>query len=261
MDEKPIMPAAETAPQEETAGAATAAAEPTDEAGQTPDTTPAAETEEAVPAGGTPLTIPIQYNHESRELTLDEARDLAQKGLKFDELTPTLEKMRFLAAANGKSLPDLVDALVESQDKQLYQSLLDECDGNEAIARRLYEAEKAERQSRYETARQAETAAQQKEREALTERLAAEFLELQKEFPDVQAFGELPPPVVETAVRKGIPLMDAYLRHQHREQRKITAARSAQAAAQKASAGAQSAGMEEAANPAIDAMMAGIWRT
>ncbi len=54
--------------------------------------------------------IPVRYNHESRELTLEEAQALAQKGLKFDELSPTLDKIRYLAAANQKSVQEMVDA-------------------------------------------------------------------------------------------------------------------------------------------------------
>lgn len=68
-----------------------------------------------------------------------------RKRAKIDEVSPTLEKIRFLATANGKSMQEMVDALVESQDKQLYSSILAECDGNEALANRLFDAEKLKR--------------------------------------------------------------------------------------------------------------------
>ena len=116
MEENEIMQPAESAPQEDAESTATAAAEPTTEDAEALGTTPDAESTEDVQQ---PITIPIQYNHESRELTLEEAQTLAQKGLKFDEVSPTLEKIRFLATANGKSMQEMVDALVESQDKQL----------------------------------------------------------------------------------------------------------------------------------------------
>ena len=134
MEENEIMQPAESAPQEDAESTATAAAEPTTEEAKALGTTPDAESTEDVQQ---PITIPIQFNHESRELSLEEAQSLAQKGLKFEELSPTLEKIRFLAAANGKSMQEMVDALAESQDKQLYQSILAECDGNEALANRL----------------------------------------------------------------------------------------------------------------------------
>lgn len=95
--------------------------------------------------------VQIRYNHETRRISLKEAQVLAQKGLKFDELSPTLDKLRYLAAANNKSLPDMVDALAQSQDQQLYRSLMQECGGNEALAKRLYQAEKDKWNARFAT--------------------------------------------------------------------------------------------------------------
>lgn len=101
MEENEIMQPAESAPQEDAESTATAAAEPTTEEAKALGTTPDAESTEDVQQ---PITIPIQFNHESRELSLEEAQSLAQKGLKFEELSPTLEKIRFLAAANSRSI-------------------------------------------------------------------------------------------------------------------------------------------------------------
>ena len=115
MEENEIMQPAESAPQEDAESTATAAAEPTTEEAKALGTTPDAESTEDVQQ---PITIPIQFNHESRELSLEEAQSLAQKGLKFEELSPTLEKIRFLAAANGKSMQEMVDALAETRRLQ-----------------------------------------------------------------------------------------------------------------------------------------------
>lgn len=255
-----IMQPAEALPEAEPASTATAAAEPTDETGAAADTTPAADTEQDVqPGDGQPIVIPVRYNHESRELTLDEAQALAQKGLKFDELSPTLDKIRYLAAANQKSVQEMVDALVEGQDKQLYNAILEECGGNEALAKRLYEAEKDKWNTRYANSREEEARAPEKDKEDLTSRLAGEFLELKAEFPDVAEFKQVPQPVVDMAVNKGITLTDAYLRYQHSESKKALAAKAAQEAAAKASPGPQAAGAGETTNPTIDAMLAGVW--
>lgn len=254
MEENTPMQEVDTAPQDQLESAATAAAEPTEEASEATGTIP--EPEDTTDAK--PLTIPVQYNHESRELSIDEARTYAQKGMKFDELAPTLEKIRFLADANGKSVGEMVDALVESQEKQFYQSVLTECDGNEALARRLYEAEKSQRQARVESSRKEEAAAAQKEKDDLAKRLADEFVELRQEFPELAEFSAVPKSVLDMAV-KGSNLTDAYLRYQHTESKKASAAKAAQEAAAKASAGPQAAGAGETADPAIDAMLAGVW--
>lgn len=255
MEEKEIMQTVESAPQDEAGSAATAAAEPTEQSDNIMDTIPEVESDENVQQ---PVTIPIQYNHESRELSLEEAQSLAQKGLKFDELSPTLDKIRFLAAANGKSMQEMVDALMESQDRQLYSSILAECDGNEAIAQRLFEAEQAKRQTLYDSSQKEAAAAQEKEKADLAKRLADEFVELQREFPEMAEFAAVPKSVLDMAV-KGVNLTDAYLRYQHSENKKASAAKAAQEQAAKASAGSQAKGAGETTNPTIDAMLAGVW--
>lgn len=255
MEGTEIMQPTESAPQEDAESVATAAAEPTTDEAEALGTTPDAESTEDVQK---PITIPIQYNHESRDISLEEAQSLAQKGLKFDELSPTLEKIRFLATANGKSMQEMVDALVESQDKQLYSSILAECDGNESIAQRLFEAEKAKRQNLYDSNQKEAAAAQEKEKADLAKRLADEFVELQREFPEMAEFAAVPKSVLDMAV-KGVNLTDAYLRYQHSENKKTSAAKAAQEQAAKASAGSQAEGAGETTNPTIDAMLAGVW--
>ena len=259
MDET-IMQTAESLPEEEPVSTATAAAEPTDETNTAEDTTPAAEAEQDVqPDDGQTIVIPVRYNHESRELSLEEAQMLAQKGLKFDELSPTLEKIRYLAAANQKSVQEMVDALVEGQDRQLYQSILEECSGNEALAKRLYEAEKDKWDTRYANVREEEAKAPERDQKDLTARLANEFVELKAEFPDMAEFRQVPQTVVDMAINKGISLTDAYLRYRNTENKRISAARTAREAAATASAGSQAAGAGETTNPTIDAMLAGVW--
>ena len=130
---------------------------------------------------------------------------------------------------------------------------------NEALAKRLYEAEKDKWDARYASSKQAEAKAPEQDREDLTARLAEEFVELKSEFPDLAEFQQVPQTVVDMAVSKGITLIDAYLRYQHAEQKKLTAAKAAQEAAAKASPGSQAAGAGETNNPTIDAMMAGVW--
>ena len=211
-------------------------------------------------ADGSAVTIPVRYNHETRALSLDQARVLAQKGMKFDELSPTLEKMKFLAAAEGKSLPELADQLLQRRDQELYNGLLEECYGDEELAKRMFEAEKAKRQARWESAREQEAAAVAQDREELHRRLADQYLELKKLVPDIGEFSRLPRQVIEAAVDGGVSLADAYLRFQHGENQKIAAAKAAREAAARAAAGSQAAGAGENTDPAIDAMLAGIWR-
>ena len=142
MEENTPMQGVDTAPQDQLEGsvAAESAAngEPTDSV-EAEGTTPA-EIPEQDAEGLQDDALIIQFNHEERKVTREEAAALAQKGLRLDrleeqtgtqvsELVPMLDKLRFLAVANSKSLHEMIDALVESQDKQLYSSILAECDG------------------------------------------------------------------------------------------------------------------------------------
>lgn len=271
MEESTPMQEVDTVPQDQpessvaVGGAATG--EPTDivkAEGTIPAEAPEQDAEEAQDDA-----LIVQYNHEELRLSRDEATALAQKGMRLDrleeqtgtqasELVPLLDKLRFLAVSNSKTLPEMVDALVESQDKQLYESILAECDGNDAIAQRLFDAEKAKRQGLFESQKQETAAAQEKQKADLTKRLADEFVELQREFPELAEFSAVPKSVLDMAV-KGANLTDAYLRYQHAENRKAAAAKAAQESAAKASPGSQAAGAGETTDPTIDAMLAGVW--
>ena len=149
---------------------------------------------------------------------------------------------------------------MQRRDQELYDGLLEECYGDEELAKRMFEAEKAKRQARWESAREQEAAAVAQDREELHRRLADQYLELKKLVPDIGEFSRLPRQVIEAAVDGGVSLADAYLRFQHGANQKIAAAKAAREAAARAAAGSQAAGAGENTDPAIDAMLAGIWR-
>ncbi len=97
------------------------------------------------------------------------------------------------------------------------------------------------------------------ETDALTQRMAEEYAVLKREVPDVAEFPALPPDAVRMAAEEGIPLLDAYLRFEHRERRRIAAEREAQAAAAAAGVGTQADGAAPALSAVETAMMKGIW--
>lgn len=129
---------------------------------------------------------------------------------------------------------------------------------NEALANRLFDAEKLKRQTAAESAQKEAAAAQEKEKADLAKRLADEFVELQQEFPELAEFSAVPKSVLDAAV-KGKNLTDSYLRYQRAESKKVSAAKATQEQAAKASAGSQAEGAGETTNPTIDAMLAGVW--
>lgn len=95
--------------------------------------------------------------------------------------------------------------------------------------------------------------------EALAARLAEEYDVLRREVPSVGEFSALPDEVVRQAAEEGIPLMDAYLRWEHRERCRIEAERAAQSKAAASATGALSPGAAAYASPTEAAMLRGIW--
>lgn len=156
--------------------------------------------------------LPVKFNKQDYQLTLEEATTYAQKGMKFDTVEPMLEKLKTLAEGHGLGVRELVDTL---------------CGGDVPAV-------------------------------SDEERLADDFCRLREECPDVSAFEALPESVIKTALDEGIPLLDAYLRHEHRERVRVAAATDAARKASAASAGAQRTELTPAPDPAVQAMLQGV---
>ncbi len=189
--------------------------------------------------------IHVKFNKQQRSYTLEQATPLVEMGLKWDSFKPHHQKLRYLASAEGKSVAALIQQMMEDSDSRHYKQLLEEMEGNETAASRLFEMQKAERQRQFE-----QLCTEQADRERLEEtgqqekteqRLADDFLQLHSEFPDrFVYFKDVPSAVVESAVRENLPLLDAYLRYQHREARRAAAQQARQAEAAARSAGSLS---------------------
>ena len=230
-----------------------------DDAAPAPSEAEHNETEVAVTPDDEPL-ITVKYNKQAKSLSRADAVSYAQKGMKYDSVSPMLESLKYVAAAEGKTLAEFVDAIRNQHDENAMAELIDQCGGNDELAGELFEARKGKHKEAYENLLKAEQDAEVETEEAVTQRLADELAALREEFPEITEYSKLPKAVVREADEKGIPLLDAYLRFLHREQRKSEAAKAQQATAAKASVGAQaSAEGNETRDPTIAAMMKGIW--
>lgn len=240
-----------TQPPETTAEAPAAA--PTEDT--TPPESPAADTEAQPPA---PWTLPVQYNHEQRELNREEATRYAQMGIRLEALQPTMDQLRLMAAARGQSVPDFVNAWSEAERMAIREDKLRITNGDEVAADTLVQAEMEARRKACADSEQREQAAQEAARQSLQDRMATEFALLQQEFPEIAAFAAVPQEVVDEAVRDNRHLYDAYLRYVRREDKKIQQNTAAQAAAAAASAGSQADQPPVGVNPAIAAAMRAV---
>jgi hypothetical protein len=156
--------------------------------------------------------LPVKFNKQDYQLTLEEATAYAQKGMKFDTVEPMLDKLKALAQQHGLGVRELVDTLCGED----VPAISDE------------------------------------------QRLADDFCRLREECPDVTAFEAIPDSVIRTALDEGIPLLDAYLRHEHRERVRVEAATDAARKASASSAGAQRSELTPTPDPAVQAMLQGV---
>ncbi len=88
----------------------------------------------------------------------------------------------------------------------------------------------------------------------VTGRLAADFIRLTEEFPDLLSPSQLPEEVLEAAAAEDIPLLDAYLRYRWQEEKKVLAAAAKRQQAARQSAGSLSASAAQV-NPEQDAFL------
>jgi hypothetical protein len=253
MEETTMVETVETQPEVEAETTETAVGETVVEETQT------AETETAPTPEASPI-ITVKYNKQMRSLSHDDAVNYAQKGMKYDSLSPILESLKYVAASEGKTLAEFVESIRTKHDENVMDALIDKCGGREDLAKELFEVEKGKHQSAYDNLIKAEKDAETESEESVTKRLADELVALREEFPDVKSYSDLPVPVIREAEEKGVSLLDSYLRYQHREQKKAAEAKAQQASAAKSSTGAQSSvGGNESVDPIIAALKQGIW--
>lgn len=226
---------------------------------------PQGEEQEEADANQVPVSITLNVAGEEKEYTPDEAAPLVENGLKWQAFQESYDKLEYLAETIGKDIPALVDAMMASSEEAAVEKLKEQCGGNEEVAKKLYAYQKQERLSKLGEKKAASLRSKEEmtkaQRDKLQDTLAQGYIELAKEIPDkFPSFKDVPRPVVDMAVKKGISLLDAYLRFEHSENQKRESAKAKQAAAAGSSAGTMESKPVETA-PEIDAFLAGLRRS
>lgn len=226
---------------------------------------PQGEEQEEADANQVPVSITLNVAGEEKEYTPDEAAPLVENGLKWQAFQESYDKLEYLAETIGKDIPALVDAMMASSEEAAVEKLKEQCGGNEEVAKKLYAYQKQERLSKLGEKKTASLRSKEEmtkaQRDKLQDTLAQGYIELAKEIPDkFPSFKDVPRPVVDMAVKKGISLLDAYLRFEHSENQKRESAKAKQAAAAGSSAGTMESKPVETA-PEIDAFLAGLRRS
>ncbi len=179
------------------------------------------------------ITVPIKFNKETRNISLEEASLLAQKGLKFEAIEKEYNSLKALASKENKSVPKFIEELIEGKKEKEKAELLEKCGGDEKIAERIL---KSEGKGKNDNG----------------------FSELSESFPEIKSLEDLPEEVIEKAQLNGTFLLDEYLRYLLAQDKKVKAVNKKVKAAQKASTGSL-ASQKGATNPETEEFLKGLW--
>lgn len=161
------------------------------------------------------ILIPIKFNKEIRNLTMGEASELAQKGLKYDAVRENYEALRALATEKGKSVAAFLEDLRLENQNSLLLKMTEKCGGDEEMAKHILELE-----GKFKPDDNG-------------------FGELKTFFPDIISAEQLPAAVIEAATLSGRGLLDEYLRYLHKEKVAANEAKKQQRLAEIKSIGSQ----------------------
>ena len=180
-----------------------------------------AQSEDATPNSEQERGIEVKFNKQLRHLSESEARDFAEKGMKYDSLIPVLDRLKGLSPDSSMSLAQLVDHLFKEREERASME-------------------------------------QNEQNEGRQNRLTAQFIELKSKFPEVN-IREIPKSVIEQSLKGEISLYYAYLGYLHGEKVKAERSSVAQENATKAATGGLKDSPDRLSSPEIAAMLKGIW--
>lgn len=193
--------------------------------------------------------VKVKYNHEESFYSLDEAAQIIQKNMYAKE---SLQKLQFMAAGKGISLPDLVDELFERNEKEELSLLKEQfADDDEGFLNALQLRRKQNSEAFVSTFKE-------KEQPDINQRLADEFFELCEEIPEVTDIRSIPDSVLKQAATSGKSLTLCYLLHGYREAAELDAAQKTDLQNAKSSAGSLESSAVGGENPVISALLKGI---
>jgi hypothetical protein len=189
--------------------------------------------------------ITYRYNHRTYRATGEEARQLVQRGRRFETFAGHIDRLQRIAQERGQDLGTLISEIEGSYERQEIDKLAEHTGGNREMAKQLYDLRKEKAASKYKTTLQTVEEQEKEEREDETRRMGEQLAELQKEFPNIKEFRDIPKAVVRDAQKLDISLLDSYLRWQYRNQKASAAEQEVQKQAAASSVGSMQSDKEE----------------
>ncbi len=190
--------------------------------------------EDSTPEAEKEVFVPVKFNKEIKNLGLEDAARLAQKGLKFEAIADDYEALKNIAAKAGHSVSEYIAALKKQNEESRLQELTDKCGGNGEMASYVMQLESGGEES-------------------------DSFKELNAEFPEIKSIADLPAAVVENAELRGTKLLDEYLRYRLTEEREAKTAALKQKNTENLSLGSLT-DRKGGINPETAEFLKGLWR-
>ena len=182
------------------------------------------------------VMIPIKFNKETKNLTVEEASRLAQLGLKYEAVSKNYDTLKGLAQKENKTVSGFLEEIKKSGVEKRRLELLEKCGQDALLAEHILRLEQKE--------------------EIQSDR---GFAELQQYFPNIKNPEDLPQRVTENAELKGTLLLDEYLRFCLEEQQRVKEAARLQKNAVNSSIGPQQS-RSGAVDPEAAEFLKGIWK-
>ncbi len=198
------------------------------------DTNESASTD-TIPENDKKITIPVKYNKEIKEIDVETAVNLAQKGMKYDVIKQDYELLKELARKENKSVPEYLSQLESTRIDRRRKELIEKCGGDSELAEHIVNLENSNQ----------------------TENLG--FKELSDAFPKFKDIEDIPKEVVENAKARGTLLLDEYLRFKLKDHLNLNAAVSQQKKAENLSLGSQQ-NRQGSLNPETEEFIKGLWK-
>lgn len=178
-------------------------------------------------------TISVKFNKEIKEIPLTEAVTLAQKGMKFDAVSPIFERIKSLAEYEGKSADEYIASLEKKASLKKAESLIEGCSDKEALLEAIANLGAEKKLS------------------------VIGFNELQAAYPHIDEISKVPDEVLENAKLYGRNLFDEYLRYEFLNKKREQ--RQKEALAEKQSVGSQSKKDDGSFDPIRSRFLKGLW--
>lgn len=188
-----------------------------------------------IPQEKAEITIPVKYNKELKELDVETAAMLAQKGMKYDAISNDYEELKKLARQENQSVPQFIAQLKATRLENRKNYLTEKCGGDADLAEHIARLESTD--SEYSNG----------------------FAELKGLFPEIKTEQELPTEVLQNANEKGTLLLDEYLRYLlHKQRAEAKTALKAKEAVNR-SLGSQIS-RHGSENPEAEEFLKGLWK-